>query len=89
MQWRIEQLGEFFDPQEDMVVYFDRRSGDTHLITAFAAHILRQFSDQPLDIDELVRRVSPDMDDCTPAELSEALSGALDELTILDIVQLA
>lgn len=89
MLWRIESVGRFFDANEDSVVYFDPFSGDTHLLSAFAAFLIRQFSDRPLSTEELASLLSPHLDSNDEVELLEAVSGVLEELLALDILQLA
>jgi PqqD family protein of HPr-rel-A system len=87
MKWRIDSMSRYYDANEDTVVYFDAHSGDTHLLSAFAAHVMQQLSDQPLTTEELVNRISPAVEPSNIAELTKAISGVLEELLALDILQ--
>ena len=51
-------------------------SGDTHLISDFAAHLLRQLSPEPSALEDIVERISPDIE---PGELEET-TAAIPEL---------
>jgi len=87
VKWRTHSMGRFYDANESTVVYFDSYSGDTHLITDFAAFLLQQFKDEPLSLEELVRQITPQIDaDHTP-ELIDAMPGVLDQLVSLDILK--
>jgi len=86
-KWRIESMGRFYDPAEDTVVYFDSHSGDTHLLSDFAAHIMQQLGDQHLNTEELVNRISPAIESSNIPELTMAVSGVLEELVALDILK--
>lgn len=86
MNWRIESMGRFYDAGEGMVVYFDPATGDTHLLSDFAAHIINQFDQEPIATEELVAKVAPDVDHSDIRELGEMVSGVLEELGRLDIV---
>jgi PqqD family protein of HPr-rel-A system len=87
MKWRNESRGRFYDANESTVVYFDSHSGDTHLLSDFAAHVLQQFDDQPLAIEELVDRISPTVEPEQVPDLTGALTGVLKDLTALDILK--
>ena len=87
MKWRIESMGRFFDAGEGMVVYFDPASGDTHLVSDFAAYLIQQFADQPMDIEELINRISPDIDSGDLLEMTEATPDVLAELVTLDVLK--
>lgn len=87
MKWRIQSRGRFFDAGESAVVYFDSRSGDTHLLSDFAAYILQQFSDQTLTTNELADRVSPSVDPEELPDLAGSVASILDELAALDILE--
>jgi PqqD family protein of HPr-rel-A system len=87
MKWRIDSMGRMYDPGEGMVVYFDPASGDTHLISDFAAYLIQQFADQPMEIGALINRISPDLDPEDLLELTQATPGVLEELVTLDILQ--
>jgi len=87
MKWQIDSVGQFYDPGEDMAVYFDPASGDTHLISHFAAYLIRQFSDQPMGIEALIKQISPDIDPSDLIELTQATPDLLEELVTLDILK--
>ena len=87
MKWRIDSMGRFFDAGEGMVVYFDPASGDTHLVSDFAAYLIQQFTDQPMDIEELINRISPDIDSGDLLEMTEATPDVLAELVTLDVLK--
>jgi PqqD family protein of HPr-rel-A system len=87
MKWRIHSTGRFYDANENTVVYFDSHSGDTHLLSDFAAFIMQQLGSGPLTSEQLVAEISPTVDfpDCT--ELSQVVEGILGELFNLDILK--
>jgi PqqD family protein of HPr-rel-A system len=87
MKWRFHSVGRFYDTNEDTVVYFDPHSGDTHLISEFAAYVMQQFGDQPLTTAELVSRISSTIEAGDSSDLTDALSGVLEELVALDILK--
>lgn len=88
MKWRIESKGLFYDAHESTVVYFDSYSGDTHLLSDFAACVLQQFDDQPLTIDALADQISPTVEPEHIPDLPGALTGVLKALVALDILVL-
>lgn len=87
MKWQHDSVGRFYDAGESTVVYFDLYSGDTHLLSDFAAHIMQQFGDEPLTIEELVHKVSPSFESGDILDLKETVSGVLEELIALDILK--
>ena len=87
MKWQIDLRGQFYDRDEEMVVYFDPASGDTHLISHFAAHLIRQFTDQPMGIEALIEKISPDIDPGDLPEMTQATPDVLQELVTLDIIK--
>jgi PqqD family protein of HPr-rel-A system len=87
MKWRIDSMGRFYDPDEDTVVYFDAHSGDTHLLSDFAAYVMRQIDEQPLTTEELVSKLSPAIESSNILELTDAVSSVLEELLALDILK--
>lgn len=89
MRWRIHAAGHIYDAGENSVVYFDRRSGDTHLISSFAAYLIEQLADEPLDTGELVARASGAIDPAESTDLAEWVNEVLQELVALDVVQQA
>jgi PqqD family protein of HPr-rel-A system len=80
-------MGRFYDAHEDTVVYFDSRSGDTHLLSDFAAHVMQHLGDDPLSTEELVNRISLTLDSSNFPQLPEAVAAVLKELLALDILQ--
>jgi PqqD family protein of HPr-rel-A system len=89
MKWQRNTVGQFYDPHESTVVYFDTLCGDTHLLSDFAAYLLQQFGSQPVTTEELVHKVSPSIDAGDISELRETVSGVLEELVALDILKRA
>lgn len=87
MLWQIESMGRFYDANEGSVVYFDPNTGDTHLLSDFAAFVIQQFTDQPLDSAELTKRLAPHVDLDEASELPQQIDGILAELHDLHIVQ--
>jgi hypothetical protein len=87
MKWRLDSMGQFYDPAEGTVVYFDSHSGDTHLIGDFAAYIMQQLDDQPLTTEQLVDKISPMIESSNIPELATAVTGVLEELLALDILK--
>ena len=89
MKWQRNTVGRFYDANETMVVYFDANSGNTHLLSDFAAYLLQQFGEQPVTTEELVQNVSPHIETGDIVELQETVSGVLEELAALDILKRA
>ena len=87
MKWQIYSVGQFYDADEGMVVYFEPSSGDTHLVSDFAAYLIQLLAVQPMNIEELVSRISPDIDSGDPEEMTEATQGVLVELLTLNILK--
>jgi PqqD family protein of HPr-rel-A system len=87
MQWRIHAMGRFYDAHEDSIVYFDSHSGDTHLLSNFAAHVMQQLGHERLTTQELVNKIASTMVSGDIRELTEAVSGVLEELLSLDILK--
>ena len=87
MKWRIESKGRFYDANESTVVYFNSNSGDTHLLSDFAAYVLQQFDGYPLTIDELADQISPTIEPDQFSDVKVAISGVLNELVTLDILK--
>ncbi len=86
-KWRIDSMGRFYSPAEDTVVYFDSHSGDTHLISDFAAFVMQQLGGQHLSTEELVNRISPAIGSSNIPELTIDVSRVLEELVALDILK--
>ena len=88
MAWHIDPVGLFYDPGENTVVYFDPASGDTHLVSQFAAHLIRCLAsaNRPLDTDQIAELIRPEIEQDDQSSLTQTISDILDELTVLDIV---
>lgn len=87
MKWRIHSTGRFYDANESTVVYFDSHSGDTHLLSAFAAFVMQQFGSDPLTSEQLIAQISPTVDFPVGTELNQVVEGILAELVSLDILK--
>lgn len=87
MKWQVHSVGLFYDADESTVVYFDSHSGDTHLLSDFAAYIMQQFGDKPLTTDELIDQISSTIEPPDDPELAQAVVGVLEELVSLDILK--
>lgn len=87
MTWLNSCTGRFYDSNEGTVVYFDSHSGDTHLLSDFAACVMQQFDNQPLTTEELVSKMSPTIEPGDIPDLTEAVAGVLEELVALDILK--
>jgi hypothetical protein len=87
MKWRKDSSGRFYDANESSVVYFDSHTGDTHLLSDFAAYVVQQFGDQPLTTEQLTNQILPTIESGDTAQLIDALSGVLEELVTLDILK--
>ena len=87
MDYSVAVPGRFYDCGEDSIVYFDVQTGDTHLVSSFAAHVIRLLSSQPMDSDALVQRLARDIAAEDLSYLAEVVPDILDELTSLDVVE--
>jgi hypothetical protein len=88
MKWHIDSIGNFYDCGENTVIYFDPASGDTHLISDFAACLMRHIGEanRSLETGEIIQLVTDDIEPEDLLELSNAIPGILNELTDLDII---
>jgi PqqD family protein of HPr-rel-A system len=86
MPWCVDSLGEFYNCNESTTVYFDCTSGDTHLLSEFAAHLLQAIAQQPMTIDQLIEKVSSDVEPNDRSELGSAIAEILNELATLDVI---
>jgi hypothetical protein len=89
MKWKAGSIGKFYECGESTVVYFDLASGDTHLISDFAAFLIRNIAaaERSLDLGEIIALVTDDIEPQDLMELSNAIPGVLTELANLDIVE--
>lgn len=89
MKWQFHSVGRFYDANESTVVYFDSRSGDTHLLSDFAAFILQQFDDAALTTEGILQRLSLAIESPGEQDLEQMVVGVLEELVSLDILKRA
>ena len=87
MKWRIDSKGLFYDPGETTVIYYDPSSGDTHLLSAYAAQVLQEFLIEPLSMAALTARLAPMVEAGQHTGLQEVLEGILSELVAMDILK--
>ena len=87
MQWRITAPGRIYDSGEDSIVYFDPRSGDTHLLTSFAAFVIEQLTSEPMDIPALTDQAIPLAETERPENVRSAICAVIEELEQLDILE--
>ena len=85
MRWQVSTAGKFYDENEGTVVYFDPQSGDTHLLTDFAAQIVRELSESPKTTAELEQQLATMADDADLQTLREGIATVIVELEQLDI----
>lgn len=86
MKWQIHANWEVYDRGEESVVLYDTASGDTHLISAFAYHLLSALAARPLGTQELVESLSANIDNADAPELATAVPDILKQLAELDLV---
>lgn len=86
-KWRIESPGRFYDAGENAVVYFDPGSGDTHLLSDFAAYLLEQFRNEALSIAQLAAAAESKVESIDTLDLETAITDVLEELVALEILQ--
>jgi PqqD family protein of HPr-rel-A system len=87
MKWRAHSPGRLYDADESTVVYFDSHSGDTHLLSDFAGCIMQTLTRQPMTTEELVRALTPSFEPDDTSDLSDLVTGVLEELVTLDILK--
>lgn len=87
MNYHVESPGRIYDCGEASVVYFDLQTGDTHLVSEFAAHLIRLLTSQTMDINALTARVLPDFDADHAQKLEAAIPDIIEELVGLAIVE--
>ncbi|MCB1679196.1 MAG: HPr-rel-A system PqqD family peptide chaperone [Halioglobus sp.] len=87
MQWYAGTPGEFYDCDEATVVYFHPPSGNTHLITAFAAYLLRELARRPMTLEQLLQYAASATAADDYRSVSCALPGLLQDLVQLDILE--
>jgi PqqD family protein of HPr-rel-A system len=89
MKWQFHSVGRFYDANESTVVYFDSRSGDTHLLSDFAAFVLQQFGASPLTTESILQKLSLAIEFPEDEDLEQMVVGVLEELVSLDILKRA
>ena len=87
MKWCLAAVGHVYDCNEAAIVYYDTASGDTHLLSAFAAHLIQIISSEPLTIEGVIDKVAFDTEGDDRATLGEAVASTLQQLADLDIVE--
>lgn len=87
MKWHIHTMGRFYDANEGTVVYFDSHSGDTHLLSDFAAFVVQKLGDGPLTTEALLDQLSPTIEAPEGEGMERAVVGVLEELVSLDILK--
>ena len=86
MKWLPQPNLVIYDRDEESVVCYHSGSGETHLISAFAAHVLKKITAKPLSTAELVDALYTDVDPDDVSELKTIVPDLLDQLAELDIV---
>jgi PqqD family protein of HPr-rel-A system len=87
MKWQFHSVGRFYDANETTVVYFDSHSGDTHLLSDFAAFVMQQFGNEPLTTEALLEQISSTIESPGGKDLRQAVLAVLEELASLDILK--
>lgn len=82
----MHSTGQIFDANEGSVVFFHPESGDTHLLSEFAACILQQLATGPMSTGKLIEHLGPLMEADSQTALEESVGIVLEELVALDIV---
>ena len=87
--WRLAQQAPLlFRAHADGVVLFNRLSGDTHLITPEALHLLQLLESHPgQQAHQLLAVLDPETAASDPQAGLDALQILLDELTALDLIE--
>ena len=86
MTWQIVSPGKFYNCGENTVIYFHPESGNTHLLSAFAGHLLQHLAPQPQDIDQLVEKCASAIPPAELPQLNAVITHLMTELVELDIV---
>lgn len=87
MPWCLASPGEIYDNAERSVVYYEPRSGDTHLLSEFAAFLIRELATGDKTTDELLQCLAPLTDETDAEQLAASIEAALAELVSLDILR--
>ena len=87
MKWKIQSAGEIYDGGEESVIYYDPASGVTHLVSAFACHLIQIITANPSSTEQIVELLSSDIDPETSAEIQAAVPKMLSQLADIDLIQ--
>ena len=87
MNYRVAMPGRFYDCGESSVVYFDLQTGDTHLVSDFAAHVIETLAIKPMDANTLIDAVAMDIATEDRPDLATVIPDILGELISLDIIE--
>ncbi|GAB5450552.1 MAG: hypothetical protein Hals2KO_08800 [Halioglobus sp.] len=69
------------------MVYFEPRSGDTHLLTDFSAYVVNLLGQRAMSLEELEVTVAPSVEEDRAGDLKQFISQVLQDLETLDIVE--
>lgn len=87
MKWQITTMGRIYDPGEGSAVYYDHRTGDTHLLTDFAAFLISQLGSQAHSEQDVVETIREHFEADEQTSVPELVHQVLKDLHALDIVQ--
>ena len=87
MQWYASTPGAFYDCDEATVVYFHPPSGNTHLVSDFAAYLIRQLALEPMTVEQIAGQLAPIVAPHDHQGVANALPDLLDDLARLDIIE--
>jgi PqqD family protein of HPr-rel-A system len=87
MKWHIPSMGRVYDPGEETAIYFDAASGNTHLISDFAAYLIELIGEDSISTEDIVRNAASAVDANDLDSLDKAVSSALQFLAELEIIQ--
>lgn len=72
---------------EPFIAVYDRRSGQTHLLTSPAPELLAELGPQPVDPATLASRLDQRFEIDAPQELEPLIAARLEELATLGLVR--
>ena len=87
MIWRLSSPGALYDCNENTVVYFDPASGNTHLLSDFAGHIIQSLATKPLSTDQIADGFADHVAADDLQGVIDVIPDVLTELRALDIVE--
>lgn len=86
--WRACSQGKFYDRKEGAVVYYDSASGNTVLITDFAADVLRSITQSPMSLEALLNlHPGTTAGGIEEADLHAATQRVLDDLAANHLIE--